>query len=404
MRLEITTTRVGAIFMVLLMIGAAFAMVPASVSALSDTDITYDDTEGDLAGDGDDVIEDFNASSEESTELAAEIDTSTTTGNLDEVTLNVTMAHDDGEETIEYAEITASGDDIEDDTADWVTTDHEGAVLNLSHDELEKVPMEAEENVTVTFNVEFETDDDDDDLATDDFEVEIQNTEDRTVMHLHEDADDFGAVDTDEQDAALWQVFTDDDDVMDEHTIEDEVGIAGDDTTITIFIDESDVSDDFADAADHADDEDLLVTMTFTETDDYQPFMVFLNDPDDDLVDEDDDTYAVYDDSDDVLVIHLGEDDWDDEEEIELLAANHHPGALDDIGFTDLRDADFGHAPIAAAFGIMGPFGVLAVLGFVIIPRRRDAAEQIEAERPETPETLPAPGADGSETEPIEAT
>lgn len=375
------------------------------VTALDETNISYDDAEGDLAGDDTDVIEEFNASSDEHTELAAEIDMTTADGDLDEVTLNVTMAHDDGEETVAYHEQTASGDDIEDDSADWVSTDHEGAVLNVSHDDLEQVPMEANETVTVTFEVEFETDDEDDDVASDEFEVDIENTWDRSVMHLHEDADDYDNLDTDEQDANVFQSMIqglDDDDIMDIHDVEDDRDIDGESTTVYVFLADSDVADDFDDAADHADDEDLLVTMTFTETDDYTPYMVFLNEADDDLVDEDDDTYAVYDDSDDVLVLHLGEDDWDGEDEIEMLAANHHPGALDDVGFMDLRDAGYGHAPIAATFGILGPFSVLAVLGFVIFTRRRDAAEQIEAETPETPatpvstETPASPGHDES--------
>ena len=360
--------RMTAILLIAIMAMSVLAIAPAA--ALDDTTITYDtsaDSEGDLVGDDTDVIETFNASSDDYTLLAVEIDTSTT-ADLSEVSLNVTL--EDEETTTSHYEAT---NDSPTSTAAWLSTDHEGVTINISHDDLDTIPIQANGSETVDFGLEFEAGDDDE-VVTDEFEVVLEATTDYSVMYLGEETEEYDdVVDHDERDPGFFSLA---DDIPDHFTIEDDRDVYPDDGTEIVIHLDGDMAADYNDVAADADTDELLIGFAGYDEAEDLIIPVFADSADTDWVDEDDDTYAVFDSSADTLTIHVGED-YDDDE-LELVAVNTHLGSLDMVGFSDIRDAGFGVLDtVRLTFGMSMMAGAGTALSIAIIAglRRRKNEE-----------------------------
>ena len=354
-----------AILLIALMTVSVFAIAPAA--ALDASNINYDestDSGGELAGDGTDSISGFNGSSDASVTLATEIDPSSTDGDLDEVTMNVT--YEDDETEIEHHKETNGSPTS---SADWLSTDHEGVTLTVDHSDLETIPVEAGGSTAVTFSVSFETDDGGDTIAEDSFEVTLEADDDYSVMYLHEDTEQFGdTVDHEERDPGFLSLA---DETPDWFTVEDERNVSsGNVTEVTMFL-HGDMASDFNDVADGAENGDLIGSFAGYEGSENMLVLAFYGSANTDIVDEDDDTYLVYDDASDTLTLHVGEDF--DEDEIDILAANKPLASLDQVGFGDLRGVLGIQSAISLTIGsmMMGVSTTAAMLGLLGI-RWRD--------------------------------
>lgn len=297
-------------------------------------------------GDDTDEVDNFAASDDESSNVTYETeDDEISEDDLEDVVLNVTY---DGVEHVEY--------DLDDADVSNEDTADEGAHVEfeVEHSDLETLPGEATENTTANVTIA-EHDDDGDviDSSVMEFEVDFTFANERTVMFI--DDDDHGALDVDEVEPsflATWVPFVGDTDPVDDMTIEDELTIAGDETNVTVFLDDGDVDDSFSDAAeDFAGSGDAVLGMTVLVDGDLVP--VFNDEVDGDIADEDD-THAIYDGNE--VEIHLS-DDFEDEESVDVEIASQNP--LDhDVDRDEVGElySDLGFMTLRSEFGLWNAF------------------------------------------------
>lgn len=341
----------------------AFSMVGMAFSGGVAAEATAD---GDIEGDGADVIENFEADGEESETVIYETDANS--DDLDDFENLTLLVEYDGHAVAEYDDFDAeiSGDDDEETPLEleW----------EIAHDDLEKLPGDAGETTTTDVSVTEMEDAEDAEEVIDEFEVDVEFSNERAVVSAFS-ADD--SVATFDESDGLLSYFSND-----VATIEDDVGIDGENTDVHVYADDSDMIDAYDDVAEDAEDGDRLGAMMTSTTDDSVVY-VFNNEAGEtitgDEVDADEDTYAVYEGNGEV-VFNLGEDDYEGEEEVSVSAVG---GETFDRG--DLRD-DLDYS-FAQSFGLtfdhafsldwvpgLGFISGSALAGAFVASRRRVAA------------------------------
>lgn len=384
-----THNRSKAVMLVLIMFASAFALAPmvtADHSASASDHMST--TNGDWAGDGTDIVTDFEAASGSNATVEFESsggDNGTdVSGNYSDAVLNIT--HDG----VEHLELTTADDEVNI-TSDGSTTSGDGTgddpvtvEFVVEDDALEQLPGQPGENTTVTVTIEL-VDANGDVVEIDtgnperaEFEVDYEFA-DRNVMYLAGNTTDFESVGHTERDPAVWQLFADE--LPDHYVIEDTRTLSATATDgnnslsadaavneTVIYLAHSDMADDYEEVADGAESGEFLTGFAGYDAGEEGIIPVFYNEADTDFVDEGEDTYAVYDDTADTLTIHTS----DDADEIEFVAANHPVMDLDQVGFGDMTDA-FGTIQGAIlAFGLtMGAGTTVSVLLIVGLRRRR---------------------------------
>ncbi|MFP8891832.1 hypothetical protein ACLI4U_18980 (plasmid) [Natrialbaceae archaeon A-CW2] len=343
-----------AIAMALSVVGLAFA--GGALATDHTTTLTGDDT---------DEATGFTAADDEYLTYTLEADGAdfgedTTT----DVYLNITYELDDDEDV----ELHAESSDVDDADADYE--------FNVSHDELEQLPGDAGEITEITVNAWGEDADGTESTALDTFGVDLEfddshavrtafDTDDEFVSEFEqadEDAGWFGLT------ASSFNVF--DSSLDDQVVLEDDVGIAGTNTTVHTYAADSDMTDVYDETVEDMDDGDrvgLLMTSSAGDSIVY----VFNGEPGEtitgDDVDEDEDTYAVYH-GDGHMEWNLGEDRFDeDDDEVTINSAagiDVGTGALmDDLDYTRGQAWGLTFLPLV---------GMLA--GGIVVTRRRTAA------------------------------
>lgn len=339
------------------MLVAAFAVLAIATGAAAAADTT---AESDWADDGSTVVAEFNASDEET----STIEFST---NTDDDTESIELTVSDGNET--YADWT----DL-DDEYDLVEEDDEGEdihAFDVDHDALEAVPGDAGEENTVEVTILHEYEDADEEIVEDEttFDVSFDFVDDRAVVTVTEDAldDDDVGIDAESDEVSATSGFLSletlttgfgilgDADNESVHFYEtDDVGIADDNTTVEVHDLTTDGPDAFDDAADETDDGDVILDASAGV--DGLPVFLFDGEADDDLVDEDDDTYAVYDGG--VTYVELGADDYDgDDEEVDLSLETvdmlDEDAPYDAADVSDLVVGELSMSELRSAFGTL---------------------------------------------------
>ena len=253
-------TRLKSGFTVLIAALLVGSLMGAFAGAAAATPVS---TTGDLAGDGTDVITEFNASDDRNHTVTYETEnTSGTLDDYDELSLDVShdnhtyLALDQTDATV----ISGGGDS---------TTVLE-VEFQVNHSELEKLPGDAGANTTTNYTItELEADASND--TTTEFAVDYEFDNTHAVRHVHdEESQSIGSYS--EEDG--WFGLS-----SDSHaTIEDDVGIDGDNTTVMVYSDDSDVTGEFDSALEDADDGER-VGMLMTSTLNDEVVYVFANEP-----------------------------------------------------------------------------------------------------------------------------
>ena len=277
--------------------------------------------------------------------------------------------------TVDGVDVTVEVVDAGDDEAQLnVTWRASYADFEVDHSDLQTLPGQPGENTTTEFNFE---EGDNNETANVTLEVDFVFGDERNVMYAADGTADFDLFDhTERERGILGMIPFISEEIPDHYALEGEERIvAGDNTTVYVYLADDDLADDYDETVGEKSSGDVAFSLGAYEGEENNPMFVFYDSPDTDLVDEDDDTYAVYDSGANVLEIHLGSDDYADSESIELHAANFRVSGFDDVGFLDLREA-FGTLNALRFSGVPVPF--LSILfgsglfaGGVAVTRRR---------------------------------
>lgn len=280
-----------------------------------------------LAGDGTDEVTNFNASASDHLEYdLASDDTDFDTDGTTVARLNITY---DGEEYVSVSE------SIDDGTAASYT-------INVSQDELEKLPGDATESTAVNVTAWGEDSEGNETTTADSFSADVTFNEFRSVRTVHTTNDsivnNFEAADDDGGLFASLSSFNVFSSTLDSSAeLEDTVGVAGTTTDIQVYSEDSDLTDAFDAAAEDANSGDRLGYL-MTSTLDGQILRVYNEEPGakypgGDNVTETDDTYAVYD-GNGQLTVNLGEDRYDaDTTEVDMTIVSG-----EDVGSSALQE------------------------------------------------------------------
>lgn len=328
-----------------------------------------------LVGDDTDVIEDFAGDDDQFIEYTLDADdTDFGSDGTDEVSMNI--SYDD----YDHYQNTS----VEVDGADTAAT------FNLSHADLDTLPGQINEATTVNVTAWGEDDDGNVSTGPSEFEVDIEFSEERSLIFVEDD--DHSAVDVEAFEAGLfsWSTLTfwSEAEEPDTYHIEDERDVVGNETTVHIKQADDNMTDAFDQRTEVYDGAGTPV-LGMTVLADGELVPVFNEERNDDFVGESD-TYAVYDSGD--IVIHIGDDFDEDGESIDVQSSNTN--ALDEeIGMTiedvegafadelavgDLRD-EFSVRQIGFGTWVASFFGFIgftaATIGFVTL-RRREPMEK----------------------------
>ena len=268
--------------------------------------------------DHDVTIESTVVDDEDHTETLSEDDEESTEFSIDGLSIDVEVT-DDGEDGADPVDLSFTFDAT---TYEFV----------FSNDELETLPGEPGDNTTVTMEISENVSDQATaavNSSSTDIEHDYEFGDERNVMYLA-DGDDDASVTLDERSPAFWQVFTDD--LTDHWTLDADRSIEGDNTTVYAYMADDNMSADWDETIEGQDDGTFALTVAGAADD--TPTFVFMNEVDDDLVDEDEDTYFVYHEDDNMLALHLGEE-YEDEDSVEVFALNTDP--VDAFGFFAAR-------------------------------------------------------------------
>ena len=211
---------------------------------------------------------------------------------------------------------------------------------NISHDELSQVPVEASANNSVVVKV---WDSGDKSNATY-MDLYLNTTDERTVLHYGDaDAESEDSVEISEKYPRLGNYF-DRYDVSTASIEQDNVGIAGKNTTVSVVLANDSLQDAYTSSySDDADDGAFLPAMSFTANSGDIFVPVYLNEKPDDMPDFlDENAYAVYDNNANTLTVHPNDDeDLDSEDELDVSSTGN-----DGLGFfstaSNLRDLGAG--------------------------------------------------------------
>ncbi|USZ73796.1 hypothetical protein [Natronosalvus halobius] len=319
-----------------------------------------------LAGDDTDLVTGFEANESDHLEYDITADgTDFDTDGTDTAHLNVTY---DG---TEYA---ALEDAIDNGTATSQT-------LNLSHDELEKLPGDALQNTTITVNVWGEDADGNETTAMETFTVDLEFANTHAVRHI--DSSDSTLLTEFEQaeeddgwfslsSLALWN-----NDLEDQAEIEDEIGIDGQNTDVKVYAD-GDVADVLDASLENAEDGDRVGLLMLSSLDD-EPVYVFKGEAGEkitgDEVDENDSYIVAHEGGE--MDVNLG-DDHEGEETVDVSLISGQDvdaSTLQDLGYSMLQSYGISmhNVPYLGGF-LTGGFGGALIAGGLVVSRRRLSA------------------------------
>jgi|GEM_PF-519394 hypothetical protein len=338
------------------------------VAALETTDAANDtNVAGSDLVDGA-TVDGFNASNSESSILELKTPVANTTDALtvDIVAENNTHASYD---TLDDEYTLTEAVDTTDDTTD----DSDLHEFNISHSDLETVPVEANGETTVTIDVTYEYTDDSSNTGTADlsFDAVLNATGDRTVLYITDsnvDDDDLGgAVSTSEIEPGYYDKYVNDAEATTQYDLNDELAVDGANTTISLYFND-DVATAFEDQLDEdAESGDLVLGHTLATGEDSNLRMEFLDETNSDIV-NDSATYGVYDDSADSLTVEVG-DEHSDADTLSVRAVSDAPKNVDDgDAFSSeayanaFADANFGFGDLGVMSSSFGWGGALSIL------------------------------------------
>jgi len=262
-------------------------------------------TTGDLAGDGTDQITKFNASDDRNHTVTYE--TENTSGTLDDYDeLSLEISHNN------YTYATYDQTDVTVVSGGGDSTTTLEVEFQINHSDLEKLPGDAGVNTTTNYTITERESGATVDRTTE-FAVDYEFADSYAVRHVH-DAENQAIASHSEDDGYLMGLFG-----ADSHaTIEDDVGIAGDNTTITVYSDDSNITDEFDTSLDGADDGERVGTLMSSTLGD-EVVYVFANEPGETISGDnvtDSDTYIVANENGEYTV-HLG-DEYQDENTVSM--------------------------------------------------------------------------------------
>ena len=355
--MNITTSRGFAAALVALLTLSVFAGAFAGVAAAEDAQDPVITTDSEL--DEGDLIpaEDFDPT-----------ESPTDEGDYEEV-IEVEADNEELELTVEHADretehaVLDYTDDVFEVEAEATDTDPGTYTFTLAHEELEDVPMEIEETVTLDVTVtDLASEADETPEST--IEVEVENDDERSVVYVDDPTDDDFA--SYEEDESFFGLFESQDAELDT-----ERDISGMDTDVEVYSGDGDFSDAFFEAADAADDGDRLGVMMGSSLDGDITY-VFANEAGETITGDDvdeDDTYVVVNDADERIDVNTGEE-FEEEESIDMTLTNDRPGASD---LRETLDYDYLES-LGGSWGIALPFGMIGTgllsVAFVAHTRR----------------------------------
>lgn len=306
--------------------GATMAAAPTVDSEATDTSTESEWTDG--------TTEDqFNASANDQSYIEASFDSQSPAVEIIDPDSGVVHAEYDNSSLEQTAAIDSDSDGTDD-------TWYYGG--NVSHDDLATVPMDAgaEKNVTVSFINDTTAPSPDRTNIT----VTLNNTNERAVAYLGPDATTSGLADI-ESDEPLIGILASATDIA---TVEqDNVGIAGDETTVTVVYGNSEVASPFEAAADNKSRFFGLSSTDYEAADPIKDQQVIVSDTHyvtyseqapDAVQDNEDATYGVYEtvNGESAHRIELGEDYADDQSVTIETVGNEKPGfTVDVVSFED---------------------------------------------------------------------
>ncbi|ELY68834.1 hypothetical protein C489_05693 [Natrinema versiforme JCM 10478] len=312
-----------------------------------------------LAGDGTDTVADFNASDDEYLETDISSDgTDFATDGTSTAKMNISL---DG---TDYAQLETA---ITDDTTASQT-------LNLSEGELDDLPGDAGETVTVNVTTWGTDGNGSVTTAESTFAVDITFQNSYAVASVDdssatiEEADGPGFFSTSTI-TSLWSSSSDD--PADLHTYESTVGIDGSNTTVTVLDETTNGSDAYSESIrDDIESGDVIYGASVGVNG--TPVKAFYDEVDTDKI-ADGDTYAVYDSSNNVWTVHTG-DAQDGATEMDVYLSSQSYTSVDSFDSSAVNDLfvgdlDMGVSSLVSNFGFgsLSTFSVLEALGVGMI-------------------------------------
>lgn len=341
------------IWKILIVAIAAMAMVGMFAMPAAATEHTTT-----LAGDGTDEVTDFDGTDDEQY-IEFTLDANGADFGEDgteEVTFNVTY---DG---VEHHSVTE-----EVDAADVSHT------FNISYEDIGTVPGGAEETTIVDVTAWGEDGEGTETTTAVNFETDLVFSNEHAAIYVHDhEDDDFATFDSED----TWFGFSS----SESATIEDEVAIDGDNTTVQVHVADSDVQDQIGASTDGLDDGDIAFGMMASTLNDQLTY-AYANEAGETIFGDDiegeNQSYMVVN-SDDHLTIHPGEDAGNSLDA--SVIANDRPSASDlrsDLDF-DMTASWTAANSIIPTFSLANfwPFSIagggLFAFGLVALRRRRD--------------------------------
>jgi|AntDeeMetagen134_2_1112570.scaffolds.fasta_scaffold02748_7 hypothetical protein len=250
------------------------------------------------------------------------------------------------------------------------TTDSDLHTFNVSHADLETVPVEANGQTTITVEVSYEYTDGSSNTGTADlsFDATLNATGERTVLYITDsniDDDSMGGTVSTTDVEPAWYDYNGE--TTTQYDLDDELAVDGANTTITAYFN-GDVASAFEDQLDEdAESGDLVLGHTLATGEDGDLRMEFLDETNEDLV-NDSATYGVYDDSSDSLTVEVG-DEHSDASTVSVRAVSDAPKNVDDgdafesAAYAEaFADANFGFGDLGVMSSSFGWGGALSVL------------------------------------------
>ncbi|EMA45241.1 hypothetical protein [Halobiforma nitratireducens] len=298
-----------------------------------------------LEGDGEDAVVDFDAADDEYLLHTIEAD-----------------GADFGEDGTETVYFNVSYDDTEHETYSAVVDDEDADYeVNISESDLESVPGDADDTTTVEVTTWGEDADDETTTDADTFAVDLEFAADHATAYV-DDPEDHDEIEPGFFSLATLNVFDDADETV-VQSYEETVGIADNETEVTVYDDTADGDDAWDEVvADDLESGDVMLSAAATV--DGEPVAMFYDEADDDLVDETEDTYIVYD-GDDAFTVNLGDEFDEDSEEIDVFIDSQNALEADldadEVGELYADTLEFGYMDLQTEFGVVDTLWNLGV-------------------------------------------
>jgi len=287
-----------AALMALALVSAGAGMVSAAPGSI---DGSQTDTSDEVyISDGKTMDAEFNASGDTTWNLTVQ-----SVPDADELTMNVT--HDD----VEYYEFAGDFDSYADGDPDTDNTTN-GRYHTFTDDELNRVPMAINENVTL--NVTYWAGNDTANATT--VQVFVENTDERSIQRVTEDAA-FAEVETVEP--PMYRPLTDDYTVS---SVDDSVDIAGENTTIIYTLSDSGVQDPFTNRTEELDSGGFTLMVASMSGDGDEAVPVFMDETPDWYDEGEMGSYAVYDSGNNELAFHPTGENFEGETSADVMASS----------------------------------------------------------------------------------